>query len=141
MIEAEILEAKPCYPGDQYITELLSGFDFFGDSFGGDEELRQRAWRLFREQILALWTKYKPGTRPWAWWHYDAPGSRLRLGGEGIACGEKTRFGVPCRWENIARDNPPLYESEAAFLSRYGLLADKERRALTEEDLNPKGIR
>lgn len=31
-------------------------------AIGADEELRQRGWRLFRKQILALWTKHKPET-------------------------------------------------------------------------------
>jgi len=31
-------------------------------AIGVDEQLRKRAWRLFRKQILALWTKHKPET-------------------------------------------------------------------------------
>jgi hypothetical protein len=34
--------------------------------------LRQ-AWEENREDVVAEWVKRKPGTRPSAWWKWDAP--------------------------------------------------------------------
>jgi hypothetical protein len=30
-------------------------------------------WDQYREEIMAKWIEKYPGTRPWAWWTYDAP--------------------------------------------------------------------
>ena len=36
------------------------------------EEL-QREWTAVREEALSRWTAQHPGTRPWAWWQFEAP--------------------------------------------------------------------
>ncbi|HET8903655.1 MAG TPA: hypothetical protein VFN16_06655 [Saccharospirillum sp.] len=33
-------------------------------------------WQRHREKIIAAWIIEYPGTRPYAWWKFDAPGPR-----------------------------------------------------------------
>lgn len=58
------------------------------------------AWRHYGPELLSRWIKEHPGSRPAAWWLFDAPESRS----EG--------------------------ESETAYLARHELLSPAERRAL-----------
>lgn len=64
---------------------------------------RLGAWRRIRESVLETWTRERPGTRPFAWWKFDAPGPRERLGGIGTpsfqVLNEKPiyRYGIPAR--------------------------------------------
>lgn len=113
------------------------------------------AWELCREELLRAWIEEKPGTRPWAWWEQAVQeyGVRKRLGGVGMLWSEclaylpSAAFGIPCSWldnsdvelfrsvnpnfKGVAfdKDNPPLYETEAAFLQRHGLLTESELKA------------
>lgn len=46
------------------------------EQFGwGKGSLRsiEEAWELCRDLILPAWIGSRPGTRPWAWWAFDAP--------------------------------------------------------------------
>jgi len=52
---------------EQYL-ELLLGPN--GGSAFGSDFARQSAWRRHRAELLPL---VDPGSRPWAWWQYDAP--------------------------------------------------------------------
>lgn len=54
-------------------------------------------WEQQRDTLLAAWVQERPGTRPWAWWCFDAPEDR------------------------------PEGESELAYLARLGLLTPGER--------------
>ncbi len=74
-----------------------------------DEEHRRQLWAEHREQLLAYKFGFtmdeklgprEPGTRPAAWWNYEAPGPRL----------------------------PGETQPEA--LDRMGLLSDDERKAI-----------
>jgi hypothetical protein len=39
-------------------------------------------------------------------------------------------YGIPDVWRGIDKDDPPIFESQAAYLKRHGLfLAGEERRA------------
>ena len=81
------------------------------------ESFARELWEHFKDALLADWIATRPGTRPWAWWKYDAPrwhdeeheGWRLseprqRLGGTGTPVYERLnegpcfRFGIPDRW-------------------------------------------
>src|SRR6056297_1539328 len=42
---------------------IYSEFDYFPE----------KLWPIWREYVLATWIKEKPGTRPAAWWLFDAP--------------------------------------------------------------------
>lgn len=116
-------------------------------------------WNLYRDVILAAHTKETAGTRPALWWHYDAPRiptgtfkdchydgqlpqPRERLGGIGTPACEcravkpSFSFGIPNVWAGIDEDDPPVFESQAAYLKRHGLLlAGEERRADFEPEV------
>jgi hypothetical protein len=43
-----------------------------GSMFAFEDE-RRRAWEARRDQLMAEYaTRRLPGSRPWAWWHYEA---------------------------------------------------------------------
>ena len=52
---------------EQYL-ELLLGPK--GDSAFDSDSHRRTAWHQHRAELLPL---VDPGSRPWAWWQYDAP--------------------------------------------------------------------
>lgn len=121
-----------------------------------DTDLRS-TWGRVRDRLLAEWAAAHPGTRPDGWWTFDAPEPRRRLGGIGTAAHECLNValhldrGIPSQWldaddvetfapirasaggppfEGVAVDpaDPPLYESEAAYLDRLGLFLPGEKR-------------
>jgi hypothetical protein len=141
------------------------------------DEARLRAlWREYRTEILEDYIAEHPGRRPWAWWRFDAPEMRRRLGGIGTPAHEVLAYapefdrGIPIHWVQpwqveyysgravgvhgqpigtgflgrdfagvaIDPDDPPIYESEAAFLDRRGLLDAEERARLDEDAFEPE---
>jgi hypothetical protein len=120
------------------------------------------------EQIVADWAQDNPGTRPLAWWRFDAPEPRKRLGGIGTAEHEVLATalwlirGIPASWlgawmaENCRQASarrgevfegvpidpkfPPLYESEAAYLKRLDLLLPGEEKRLDLADFEPEAV-
>jgi hypothetical protein len=130
-----------------------------------DEASLHQEWLAVRDLILAEFVELKPGTRPRGWWAYDAPEAvRKRLGGTGTPLSEPRRpiggklpppryadwhdflHGLPLLWEvdpspgAATRLDPPLYESEAAFLLRHGLLLPDERERLKPADFAPERL-
>jgi hypothetical protein len=49
-------------------------------------------------------------------------------------------WGRPEYWETLSSVNPPLFESEAAYLKRLGLLLPGEARRLGKMDYEPECI-
>lgn len=103
------------------------------------------AWREHGAAILADWIEDRPGTRPACWWRFDASGPRLRLGGTGTTCPERwpahaplLRLGIETMWATVDQDDPPRFESQAAFLARHGLLAPGEAKRLPKGALTPE---
>jgi len=118
-------------------------------------------WEGHREEILARWISEKPGTRPSLWWVFDAPRQpqgkypgewidgrlpepRKRKGGSGIATFERYdgycrefMLAMPAHWEEFSEENPPLYESQAAYLDRFGLVTPAERKKLKPSAFKP----
>jgi hypothetical protein len=92
-------------------------------------------WQAARDELMAVWLKESPATRPWGWWEFDCTtGPRRRLGGRGrrekqaiLSCGipEPTTW-----WRGVNPAKPPLYESQAAYLQRHKLLAPAEKEWL-----------
>ena len=124
----------------------------------------KKHWRLNKADILTKWRLEHPGSRPWAWWLFDAPETlRHRIGGQGTVDHEvflKTEdilFGVHVSYiidddfevyqntgETLPRftqpfdpENAPLWESEASYLQRHGLLTIEEECRLTPVDFKP----
>ncbi|WP_271167297.1 hypothetical protein [Hansschlegelia plantiphila] len=120
-------------------------------------------WAEFGPAVLKRWIVDKPGTRPWCWWKYEAPEQRRRVGGTGTlrceAHGGKplVRMGLPEGWimpndlrwhpfvgrgfQGFDVDDPPTFESQAAFLERHGLLVAGERKRLKAADFVSEAIR
>ncbi len=143
-------------------TYMLTGeFDDVDvlDQLYWNDALIRETWKQCRDALLDAWIIKHPGTRPYAWWLYDAPGTRLRVGGKGTASGHALAAddthcrGIPRYWltqedidfyqnfddtpfNYVAYDegDPPTYESEPAYLDRLGLLADGERKQLKPEN-------
>jgi hypothetical protein len=113
-------------------------------------------WRENADRIVAEFAAENPGQRPLLWWRFDAPEPRRRLGGTGTplhecsACALNLHYGVPSHWRRadqfylngtpIDPANPPIYESEATYLKRLGLLLPGEGKRLTEADFEPECI-
>ena len=120
-----------------------------------------KLWELHRDQILSEWAAKYPGTRPFAWWEFDAPrqpigtypgcyfdgglpAPRLKLKGAGTPNHEALNyvpsfcFGLPATgYEALDPNDPPVYESEATYLKRHGLLieGEEERADFTPETI------
>ena len=80
---------------EQYL-ELLLGSNDDASAFESDDA-RRTAWRTHSTELIAM---VDPGSRPWAWWKYDAP------------------------------EAPLPRESERDYLARHGLLTEAEQRRL-----------
>lgn len=103
----------------------------------------ETAWEARHAELLAAHIAEAPGRRPWAWWRFNAPAPRERVGGSGETWPAVSfDFGLPGRWawNWIDDDDPPRYESEAAYLRRLGLLTDREARRLKAHDFEPVAI-
>ena len=147
---------------DVSASEWALMMDEDADSFAyflSNEGLRD-LWERCRDLVLDKWVRTRPGTRPSLWWRFDAPREpagthpgyfydgalpqpRKRLGGTGTPAHEvlayvpSTRYGIPSEWKDIDHSDPPVYESEAAYLERHGLLLPGERRMLRKADFEP----
>lgn len=92
-------------------AHLLVG-RMLGDSLDatfGDDATRRRAWDLHRERLIAEHVREFPGTRPHAWWLYEAPPTHRP------------------RESSVGFDERPVLEA-------LGVLADNERTALAALD-------
>jgi hypothetical protein len=116
-------------------------------------------WREFADDIVDKHVAASPGTRPHRWWGFSAPERRRRLGGIGTPRHQDTpvflchELGVPLDWiwddsEEWYRLNgtlldladPPIYESQAAYLERLELLLPGERKRLKPKDFKPQSV-
>jgi hypothetical protein len=118
------------------------------------------AWQTCRERIMEKWPVQHPGCRPFAWWEFNAPEQRQRVGGMGTPAHEVLahrpvfRFGIPTLWVTrfdteyyndfagvaVDPDDPPLFESQATYLQRLNLLVKAERSALRRADFDPEPL-
>ena len=125
---------------------------------GGDRDL----WAAEGGELLKEWIADAPGSRPWAWWRFDSPKRtipgvtltafqadhlremRLHVGGSGkLQHGPSStvllvsRFGVP-PLVDVDPDDPPLIESEASFLRRFGLFLPGEEKRVPADAYEPQ---
>jgi hypothetical protein len=84
------------YPDLEQYLELLMGPRDGGSAFQSDDS-RRDTWRSHSAELMRL---VQPGSRPWAWWEYDAPEPVLPR------------------------------ESETAYLARCGLFTESEQKSL-----------
>lgn len=148
--------AKP--HGFWEIVGLVSGhFYDFGLKYcdADDEEGQRELWLRLRRPILSEHIRRRPGTRPWAWWKWEAPEMRRTVGLDcadpdhdddcdgshgcnGEDDGRLPAFedpDLPAHWKKNYFGTPNAYdgfryETEADYLDRLGLLTKAERRAL-----------
>jgi len=129
-----------------------------------DYDAMQPLWREHRAAILARWIQTKSGTRPKYWWWFDAPRlapaklgrwaatvdaprliePRRLLRGSGKPLHEALlvtpahNYGIPVWFGDP--DNPPVFESQHAYLKRHGLQHPAERRPIAEPFPHPLRI-
>jgi len=126
----------------QQIYHLIVGYSHF-EPFPFENEEHQRAlWFKFRDQLIRLnWEKHYSsdpsrggwGTRPAAWWDYEAPELRQLIQGKypsellehGYCFGAPRASGYGCEWE-----------SQEEYLDRLGLLTPEEKESLAQEENN-----
>jgi hypothetical protein len=150
-------------PADLTQTEKDELSDLRWDYF--NEHRAADLWREHRAQIVEAWAAAHPGTRPGYWWDVESTEPRRRLGGTGTPRHERLAYmehyvlGVPAGWimqhdidiyrQHLHTDlgvpaldpaDPPVYESEAAYLDRLGLWLPGERRRVDKEDFEPESI-
>ena len=96
-------------------------------------------WATWGDAILEEWAAARPGSRPWAWWAFAAPGPRRQVRPGPRAIGPELAFGAPRFFEA-----PPAvgqFETEAEFLRRNKLLLPGEEarslRSVGGESLAP----
>jgi hypothetical protein len=141
---------------------MLQGSELRPDGSDKTNEL-VTVWNQVREELLSEWAAEHPGTRPRMWWALEAPRAklgtfrgcwyddhlqepRLLVGGTGrpahevLALMPSYEFGIPTSWMNLREDNPPVFESQAAYLKRHGLLPPAEARRLSAVDFEPEQI-
>lgn len=103
---------------------LRTGLSFFEPI---DIDKARRVWAVVGREFVANWIADKPGSRPWAWWEFDAPEPRQRLDSdedEVAPAWGRMSFGQPM-WHPSGR-----YETELEYLDRLDLLTEAEREAL-----------
>src|SRR5262245_9363841 len=157
-----------CFLLDRDIPEEVdSGARWFMES--NFEDIRKEMWRAFEAELLAEFIADLPGRRPRAWWDYSAPKMpedelerhgwletffaadlvepRQRLGGVGLAMFEQFpshvpeyELGLPKHWHSIDPDDPPRFESQAAYLRRHDLFLPGEEQRLTSKHFQPEKI-
>ena len=119
-----------------YDVRADGDFDFF--LFKINRERQKHLWQENQVRFMAEWVESHPCSRPFGWWKFEAPEPRKMIGGKGTRAGQKRnygqsfKFGVPQYWLEIDGKSPPMFESQAAFLQRLGLLYDGEAKFLKE---------
>jgi hypothetical protein len=115
-------------------------------------------WDLHCHRILHEHIELKPGTRPRLWWRWEAREMRQRLGGIGSPLSEcsahapEFEYGIPARWKTsddrhlrtgipISATDPPIFESEAAYLERLNLFLPGEKAGVRRIDWRPVQVR
>jgi hypothetical protein len=100
------------------IDYLLTGFLFTGCEYPFKSKKQERdLWNRFKSQIVELHVSENPGSRPWAWWKYEAKGKKLKVIGKGSYLNPKK--------ERVVFD---VFEQSYDFLKRHGLLLKDEQR-------------
>jgi hypothetical protein len=100
-------------------------------------------WKSYRHEVMEWWIEQKPCSRPARFWEFELSEPRKRLGGTGEPdVSTDYKKGIPSDWEAIDPEDPPTFESEAAYLERHGLLTKSEKQWLAEhpEALEPEVI-
>lgn len=118
----------------------------------------EELWTTNKNEFLPAFIRRNPGKRPFPWWQWDAPrqtdtgtgcywegkrpSARLQLGGTGVpdVCASFDH-GIPSM-DEVNPADPPIFESQAVYLQRHGLLTSAEKRWLAKhpEGLEPETV-
>jgi hypothetical protein len=125
--------------GPERAAVLLTGVDMF-QLYRSPEKMK-RDWIKHRSNLMKqAHEKLGPGRRCWAWWKFEAPEPRKRIGGRGIAAIETPKcpqwarelsFGRPVVWDaDYADATETWFESQRDYLIRLKLLTPEEKKIL-----------
>ena len=149
----------------KFLMDQSEGIDPWTDYFleyDYDGSLR-KLWDEHGTAVLTEWIEARPGGRPRTWWRFDAPrmaagmfpgcfydgqlpSPRMFLAGAGCPDFEALNIvphfelGRPDNWLGFDADDPPMFESQALYLDRHGLLCPCERRQLGSDAFEPETI-
>lgn len=133
-------EPGPGMPGSWEVYSLK--FDDLNE-----KGILHQMWRQHGAKLLESFVCSNPGKRPLAWWRLQSAGPRLKVCGTGKTMADEYpawvphyTFGIPDSWHEIDEENPPYFESEAAYLKRLKLLPSAEAKKLTEKDFMAQNI-
>ena len=109
-----------------------------------DVTYQRQLWDELRETELPLWTRTRPRHAAVVLVGYSAPERRRQVGGGRTRTNGSVptwAWGLP-EYDAVPVDprDPPIFESEPAFLERHDLLTADERRRLRAEDFAPVTI-
>jgi len=121
-----------------HLHQLATGHCYIaGTAFDDDMEALQVAWEQLREGFMEVWKAEFAGTRPHAWWKFDAPERRLRIDGNPHPFDNPQRedtglyYGKPNRL--ICKDDfMAEYEGQLEYLLRLGLIEPEEVKKFQE---------
>jgi hypothetical protein len=116
-------------------------------------------WLANRDVVIEAYSHELPGERPVLWWLFEAPRiteippgwggwvlrqwrqlrARVAGAGEAYVPHLNPEYGVPTHWlaEGFDPSDPPIFESQAAYLKRNGMLLRGEALRLTAKDFKP----
>lgn len=123
------------------------------------DDVRPKYWDDISAELTEDYVREHPGSRPWGWWVLDAPAPELveqdddhrprevmrrQVGGSGaLSQSPRFNFGIPGYIDDFdppLPGDPPVCESQAMYLKRYGLLDATEKRKLRKKDYEPEVI-
>ena len=98
------------------------------------------AWHRHKGAILDWWLHTYPGTRPWAWWQYEAQEPRKMVasgptrhkGLKDVLRGRRLSYGLPADTQGIADYDlvcslmESFFERQCMYLDRLGILTQAE---------------
>jgi hypothetical protein len=108
--------AGPRARGSVDLLGLVKGHWYGFEEFCKTEETRQFIWEELRDDILKQHVKYRPGTRPWAWWKFDST--------------------EPLRVRRRDTYGDEIHETEREYLTRLNLLTALERKSLPSMEMS-----
>lgn len=161
----DITEAQWAYINDADLPEGTPSYERyeldFNTSLSGGGPLTSELWSSFGDVVVDRWAVDRPGTRPSCWWRFSSKEPRERLSGVGDAASDvlayvpALSFGLPALWvseQNVARygpsfrgrapdpNDPPSFESQAAYLRRLNLLRPREIKSIPVARFEPEAI-
>ncbi len=129
----QLLRRRPGSDSPRIREYLLTGHDWnFLDGPDPASVDLKAAWEELRDELLAEHIAEHPGTRPRAWWRFDAPGPRRQINPGPETFGPADFYGKPSKYRGVPPDD--MFEAQRADLTRHKLIGTDERAALERLD-------